>query len=641
MSGIIGVFNHDSAEDLVLKGIKMMEKRGVDPSSVYVRERSALGGISVKGDLILAEDRGICGYASATWEGDEIRIERDRIGIKPIFYSLSNGFAFASERKVLLRLGFRDTFELNPREVISYHTMRDEISRSYKGFFSLGDEHEKSREEIRRELKELIIEAVESRIPDGHFGLLLSGGLDSTLLACCIKQIVGAERFTCYSAGVEASKDIEFAMRAAEEHGLNLKVTEVGMDDIQRHVREVVELIEDSSAMKVGVGLPVLIAVSEAKRDGIDHIFVGNGSDELFGGYNRHKMSKDVNKDCFSDMLSYYERNSYRDEVIAANVGVELIMPFLDPKIIEYALKIPSELKIDGDVNKLILREVALDLGVNEAFAYRKKTAAQYGSGFDRAIARLARSKGFRSKNQYLREILKRPNLRLGVLYSSGKDSTYALYLMQMQNYEIRCLITLKSKNPASYMFHTPTIDLVPLQAELMGIPPVIEETAGEAEYELFDLERVLLRARDEYKIEGVVTGALYSNYQRERIELIADRIGLKVFSPLWHLDEERVIREMLNAGFRIVFTAVAAEGLDSSWLGREITHSDLDELMRLKERYGISIVGEGGELESLVIGGPNFRGEIILEDFEILEEGEGRAQLILHRVSVKDILKK
>jgi len=624
MSGIVGVFNHDSAHKLVSEGLKIIARRGVGAPGVYSKNSSALGDVSSGKDCVIAKDRSSAGYATVIWQGDEVTIERDVIGVKPLFYSLSHGFAVASERKVLLQLGFSDTFELNPREIISYNITRDEATRTHKAFFPRGGEHQKDRDAIKTDLKALILRSVASNIPDEDFGLLLSGGVDSTLLAVCLKQIAGAERFTCYCAGITGAKDIEVAIAAARVHGLNLKVSEVDTDDLEHYLPEVIGLVEDSNAMKAGVGLPILIAARRAKEDGIAKIFVGNGADELFGGYGRHIESKDLNKDCFSDMLSYYERNGYRDDVIGANAGVEFLMPFLDPEIIEYALKIPPALKIKGDLHKAILREVAIEIGVDGAFALRKKTAAQYGSGFDRAIAKLARNHGYRSKSQYLKQFLGRENLRLGVLYSSGKDSTYAMYLMQMQNYSVKCLITLRSRNPSSYMFHTPAIELVPDQAKLLGIPLLSVETDGKEESELRDLEKALLRGREEHKIEGVVTGALYSNYQRERVEMVADRLGLKIFSPLWHIDQENEMREILKAGFKFIFTAVAAEGLDGSWIGRQIENADVDHLVELNERYEINIAGEGGEFESLVIAGPNFKGELVIRDFEIIDEGMG-----------------
>jgi asparagine synthase (glutamine-hydrolysing) len=170
-------------------------------------------------------------------------------------------------------------------------------------------------------------------------------------------------------------------------------------------------------------------------------------------------------------------------------------------------------------------------------------------------------------------------------------------------------------------MFHTPNIHLVDLQTEAMGIPLVVVETKGEKEKELKDLEKALKEAKEKYKIEGIVSGALYSSYQRERLEKAAEKFGLKVFSPLWHIDQEQEVRQLLREGFEIVLSSVAAEGLDKSWLGRVLTEKDVDRLVVLHKKYGLNISGEGGEYESLVLYCPLFKKKIIIEEFEVVEE--------------------
>ena len=121
-------------------------------------------------------------------------------------------------------------------------------------------------------------------------------------------------------------------------------------------------------------------------------------------------------------------------------------------------------------------------------------------------------------------------------------------------------------------MFHTPNIDMATYQAEAMEIPIVLQETEGEKEKELSDLKKALQKAKEKYQIEGIVSGALYSNYQRGRIEKIAEELGLKVFCPLWHKDQELEMREILKNNFSFIFTQIAAEGLDKSWLNKIIT---------------------------------------------------------------------
>jgi len=224
-----------------------------------------------------------------------------------------------------------------------------------------------------------------------------------------------------------------------------------------------------------------------------------------------------------------------------------------------------------------------------------------------RAIEKLSRKAGFRFKSDYLRQFYPGHNLKLAALVSGGKDSLYALHVMQRQNYEISCLVTLKSKNPDSYMFHTPAIDMVDLQAVSMGIPLVSHQT----EKELADLETALKEAKDRHGVQGVVTGALYSTYQRERVEKICDRLGLKVFSPLWHINQETEMKEILDAGFEFIMTRIAAEGLDRTWLGRPISYRDITKLARLNRKIGLNIAGEGGEFESLVVDAPMFSKKI------------------------------
>ena len=128
--------------------------------------------------------------------------------------------------------------------------------------------------------------------------------------------------------------------------------------------------------------------------------------------------------------------------------------------------------------------------------------------------------------------------LKIGVLFSGGKDSTYAAWLAKKQGHELACLITLYSENPDSYMFHTPSIRKTKQQARIMNLPIIIQKTKGKKELELRDLEKAIKSAVKEHKIQGIVTGALHSVYQASRIQKICDKLGLECFNPLWQKDE-------------------------------------------------------------------------------------------------------
>lgn len=226
---------------------------------------------------------------------------------------------------------------------------------------------------------------------------------------------------------------------------------------------------------------------------------------------------------------------------------------------------------------------------------------------------------------------------KLGSLVSSGKDSIYALYLLHQQGHEISCILNMRSKNQSSYMFHSPNVHLVELQAEAMDIPLSISYTEGKKEEELVDLKAAIKKAVDDFGIEGITTGALASDYQRERIEKIGEELGIEVISPLWHMDQEAEIRAILDAGFTIMLSAVAAHGLDKSWLNRVLTHEDVDNLVKLREKYHINVGGEGGEFESLVLDCPLFKRKLEILETELVEEDEHTANVVVKKAQLTE----
>jgi asparagine synthase (glutamine-hydrolysing) len=199
-------------------------------------------------------------------------------------------------------------------------------------------------------------------------------------------------------------------------------------------------------------------------------------------------------------------------------------------------------------------------------------------------------------------------------------------------------------------MFHTPAVELVELQAEAIGVPLVMKETEGEKERELEDLRAALREAKARYGIEGVVTGALWSTYQKERIERIAREEHLMVFAPLWHMNQETELR-LIVSNFEVIFTSISAYGLDKSWLGRKITTEDVAHLVDLDQRMakhynrnhparrtgGLNIAGEGGEFESLVLDGPLFKKKLVLVESEIIEEDANTARLVVKEAKLEE----
>jgi len=187
-------------------------------------------------------------------------------------------------------------------------------------------------------------------------------------------------------------------------------------------------------------------------------------------------------------------------------------------------------------------------------------------------------------------------------LLSGGKDSVFATYIAQQQPFEIISTLTAIPASGESMMLHVPNARLARVVSSAMGLPNhTVEVDAGEDETSL------IARCAKQLGADAVITGALASDYQSQKINMKCEPLGLRVFSPLWHKNQESILREIVRAGFEVIVVSVSAEGLDDSWLGRKIDEQAIDRLKKISERYGIQIAGEGGEYETFVLDGPEF----------------------------------
>jgi diphthine-ammonia ligase len=211
--------------------------------------------------------------------------------------------------------------------------------------------------------------------------------------------------------------------------------------------------------------------------------------------------------------------------------------------------------------------------------------------------------------------------MRVVTLVTGGKDSVLALHRAQKMGHKIIFLATMIPKRADSWMFHYPNIHLTDHLSRAVDIPLVTAETSGIKEKELKDLKK-LLASLD---VEGVVSGAVASVYQKERIERICEELGFESVTPLWHQEPIDLLRELIDLKFQVIVVGVYAYGFDEGWLGSEIDSAALEKLVELHEKYGISIVGEGGEYETLVLDAPFFKKRIqIVQSRTTYEEHSG-----------------
>ena len=207
--------------------------------------------------------------------------------------------------------------------------------------------------------------------------------------------------------------------------------------------------------------------------------------------------------------------------------------------------------------------------------------------------------------------------MKLGVLFSGGKDSCYAMF-KAMQDNEIVVLISVISENPESYMFHVPNIGITMIQAKAMELPIIHKVTKGVKEEELEDLKAAIIEAKEKYEIEGIVTGAVESVYQSSRIQKICDELNLKCINPIWKIDQGLLLKELIKNKFEVIISGFFAYPFDEKILGKVIDEELVGELIQLMEKYKISPAGEGGEIETTVLDAPFFKKKIKVLESEI-----------------------
>ncbi len=198
--------------------------------------------------------------------------------------------------------------------------------------------------------------------------------------------------------------------------------------------------------------------------------------------------------------------------------------------------------------------------------------------------------------------------MKLAALISGGKDSSFAIYRALQEGHEVTELVTIIPANEDSYMFHSANIHLTKLISEATGIPLTSMTSSGEKEKELEDLKKAL----SSVNVDGVIAGAIESQYQTSRVRRICDELGLELYAPLWHKEPESLLREMIIV-MDIRMVKVAALGMDESWLGRRFDEKLIEDLKELNRKYRVHLAGEGGEYETLVLDAPFYKKSINL----------------------------
>jgi ABC transporter with metal-binding/Fe-S-binding domain ATP-binding protein len=220
--------------------------------------------------------------------------------------------------------------------------------------------------------------------------------------------------------------------------------------------------------------------------------------------------------------------------------------------------------------------------------------------------------------------------MKLAVLFSGGKDSTYSIYKAKQMGHTVECLLTIFPKSLESELLHFPAIRLTKLQAKAIKIPQIISELNSDYITDEIDALKILLeKAKEDFQIDGIVHGGISSEFQKKCFEGICMDNNLKVITPLWNTDPKKYMYELLNHNFKFILTSVSSDGLDNTWLGKIISMDDVSLLSQMSGKYGFNLNFEGGEAETFVIDCPLYSHPIKINNSQTIWDGyRGRFEI-------------
>jgi ABC transporter with metal-binding/Fe-S-binding domain ATP-binding protein len=202
--------------------------------------------------------------------------------------------------------------------------------------------------------------------------------------------------------------------------------------------------------------------------------------------------------------------------------------------------------------------------------------------------------------------------LNIAVLFSAGKDSTFALFKVLKEGHRVPCIISIHPYNDESLLYHFPNSHLFKKISECLGIPIIERYCKSIAkEDEMDQLTSSINEAISKYSIKGVAHGTISSKFQLNIFKNICFNLKLELYSPLWNIDPNRYYNELFNSNFEILIIKVAALGLNNSWLGKIIDKTNYQKLKDLSKKYKFNITFEGGEAETMIIDCPLYNQKI------------------------------
>jgi asparagine synthase (glutamine-hydrolysing) len=365
-------------------------------------------------------------YVIASLQGEKMILARDPVGQKPLYLGENERLvAAASERKALWRVGLDRVESFPPGYVMSLTRKRRRLqhSRTIRQPEVAGVDLESAAKHLRRLLVKTVIELTKDI---ERVAIAFSGGIDSGLIASIAKS-TGLE-VELFTVSLPDQPELAHAIEVGSELRLPHQVKQLTIADVEEAVKTVLWHIEEANPMKLAVAIPLYFAAAMARREGFRVMLAGQGCDEIFGGYRRFLAILDrggadaLQKAIRESSREAYRVNYQRDEQVSVPHHIDLRLPFADLNVVEYALSLPTELKIASpkdDLRKIVLRRLAQIVNLPKSVVERPKKAIQYATGIERALRHIAKKRNMTLEEYVVKsfdEVFKNRQNALGLL---------------------------------------------------------------------------------------------------------------------------------------------------------------------------------------------------------------------------------
>jgi asparagine synthase (glutamine-hydrolysing) len=350
-------------------------------------------------------------YVFALAEPDRIVAGRDVFGATPLYYAENLSLcALASERKALWKIGLQTVKPFPPGQIAK-------ITRDGFTFIPVKVLYPLPKsvmdiETAAKALEFLLLDSIRKQVSDlQQVSVGFSGGIDSSVIAVLAKK-VGLD-VQLITVGLDNQPEVKFAKEAANALEMPLHIQTYTNSELEKTLQKVLWLTEENNITSACISIPFYWLAETASKHGHHVMLIGQGADELFGGYQRYlkeykKMGeKAVEKAMFYDVVNAYNSNFQRDNQIFSYHNVELRLPYIDFLVVDFALRLHLKFKMsstDDLLRKKILRYVAHKLNVPSLIADKSKKAIQYTTGVTKELKRLAKNDGV-SLSEYIDKV--------------------------------------------------------------------------------------------------------------------------------------------------------------------------------------------------------------------------------------------